>query len=111
MIRGSRTGTRGPREAADRVLSPSAKVGSTLRTVCGQDIAQLCKSCSFLLTGEVLECEENGSFERFSRFKVAERMGFELPFYRLFHWFYGLKPTLRLLAAATVVMVISAQKT
>jgi len=78
MIRGSRTGTRGPREAADRLLSPSAKVGSTLRTVCGQDIAQLCKSCSFLLTGEVLECEENGSFERFSRFKVAERMGFEL---------------------------------
>jgi hypothetical protein len=89
MIRGSRTGTRGPREAADRVLSPSAKVGSTLRTVCGQDIAQLCKSCSFLLTGEVLECEENGSFERFSRFKVAERMGFELPFYRLSHVIFG----------------------
>ena len=43
--------------------------------------------------------------------KVAERMGFEISFYRLFHLFYGLKPTLRLLAAATVVMVISAQKT
>jgi hypothetical protein len=43
--------------------------------------------------------------------KVAERMGFEISFYRLFHWFYGLKPTLRLLAAATVVMVISAQST
>jgi hypothetical protein len=82
-----------------------------LRTVCGQDIAQLCKSCSFLLTGEVLECEENGSFERFSRFKVAERMGFEISFYRLFHWFYGLKLTLRLLAAATFVMVLSAQET
>jgi len=43
--------------------------------------------------------------------KVAERMGFETAFYRLSHVIYGLKPTLRLLAAATVVMVISAQKT
>ena len=111
MIRGRRTGTRAPLGDADRLQSPSAKAGSTLRTVCGQDIAQLCKSCSFLLTGEGLECEENGLFEAFSCSKVAERMGFEISFYRLFHWFYGLKPTLRLLAAATVVMVISAQST
>jgi hypothetical protein len=38
-------------------------------------------------------------------------MGFEISFYRLFHLFYGLKPTLRLLAAAAHVMVISAQET
>jgi hypothetical protein len=38
-------------------------------------------------------------------------MGFELPFYRLSHVIFGLKPTLRLLAAAAVVMVISAQET
>ena len=111
MTRGRRIGTRPPREVADRLLSPSAKVGSTLRTVCGQDIAQLCKSCSFLLTGEGLECEENGRFRRFSGSKVAERMGFELPFYRLSHGIFGLKPTLRLLAAAAYVMVISAQET
>jgi hypothetical protein len=43
--------------------------------------------------------------------KVAERMGFEISFYRLFHWFYGLKLTLRLLAAAAFVMVFSAQET
>ena len=43
--------------------------------------------------------------------KVAERMGFELPFYRLSHGIFGLKPTLRLLAAAAYVMVISAQET
>jgi hypothetical protein len=33
-----------------------------------------------------------------------------LPFYRLSHGIFGLKPTLRLLAAAAYVMVISAQK-
>jgi hypothetical protein len=38
-------------------------------------------------------------------------MGFEISFYRLFHWFYGLKLTLRLLAAAAFVMVFSAQET
>jgi hypothetical protein len=38
-------------------------------------------------------------------------MGFELPFYRLSHGIFGLKPTLRLLAAAAYVMVISAQET
>jgi hypothetical protein len=38
-------------------------------------------------------------------------MGFELPFYRLSHGIFGLKPTLRLFAAAAVVMVISAQET
>jgi hypothetical protein len=38
-------------------------------------------------------------------------MGFELPFYRLSHGIFGLKPTLRLLAAAAVVMIISAQET
>jgi len=38
-------------------------------------------------------------------------MGFEITFYRLFHWFYGPKPTLRLLAAVAFVMVISAQET
>jgi hypothetical protein len=46
-----------------------------------------------------------------NRDKVAERMGFEISFYRLFHWFYGLKPALRLLAAAAFVMLISAQET
>jgi hypothetical protein len=50
-------------------------------------------------------------FTRYWLNKVAERMGFETAFYRLSHVIYGLKPTLRLLAAATVVMVISAQKT
>ena len=38
-------------------------------------------------------------------------MGFETAFYRLSHVIYGLKLTLRLLAAASVVMVISAQET
>jgi hypothetical protein len=38
-------------------------------------------------------------------------MGFEISLYRLFHWFYGLKTTLRLLAAAAFVVVISAQQT
>jgi hypothetical protein len=38
-------------------------------------------------------------------------MASELPFYRLSHWIFGLKPTLRLFAAAAVVMVISAQET
>ena len=42
---------------------------------------------------------------------MTEKMGFEISFYRLFHWLYGLKPTLRLLAAAAVVIVISAQAT
>jgi hypothetical protein len=38
-------------------------------------------------------------------------MGFEVPFYRLSHVIFGLKLTLRLLAAAAIVIVISAQKT
>jgi hypothetical protein len=50
-------------------------------------------------------------FTRYWLNKVAERMGFEISFYRLFHWFYGLKLTLRLLAAAAFVMVFSAQET
>jgi hypothetical protein len=42
---------------------------------------------------------------------MAERMGFETAFCRLSHGFYGLKLTLRLIAAVAFVMVISAQET